>query len=126
MAIERRLGTEDNPDIVDQSKQIDIPQDEPSIEEQIAEALEVEITDDGVFVGQIEEESVTEVPFDANIAEYLDDSVLGSISNKLVSAVENDKESRKEWEKTYTDGLKYYYLHKDQLRHRWLVKGLLK
>ena len=81
MAIERRLGTEDNPDIVDQSKQIDIPQDEPSIEEQIAEALEVEITDDGVFVGQIEEESVAEVPFDANIAEYLDDSVLGSISN---------------------------------------------
>ena len=32
MAIERRLGTEDNPDIVDQSKQIYIPQDEPSIE----------------------------------------------------------------------------------------------
>jgi len=116
MAIERRLGTEDNPDIVDQSKQIDIPQDEPSIEEQIAEALEVEITDDGVFVGQIEEESVAEVPFDANIAEYLDDSVLGSISNKLVSAVENDKESRKEWEKTYTDGLKYLGMRFDEQR----------
>lgn len=116
MAIERRLGTEDNPDIVDQSKQIDIPQDEPSIEEQIAEALEVEITDDGVFVGQIEEESVAEVPFDANIAEYLDDSILGSISNKLVSAVENDKESRKEWEKTYTDGLKYLGMRFDEQR----------
>jgi len=116
MAIERRLGTEDNPDIVDQSKQIDIPQDEPSIEEQIAEALEVEITDDGVFVGQIEEDSVAEVPFDANIAEYLDDSVLGSISNKLVSAVENDKESRKEWEKTYTDGLKYLGMRFDEQR----------
>ena len=116
MAIERRLGTEDNPDIVDQSKQIDIPQDEPSIEEQIAEALEVEITDDGVFVGQIEEESVAEVPFDANIAEYLDDSILSSISNKLVSAVENDKESRKEWEKTYTDGLKYLGMRFDEQR----------
>jgi hypothetical protein len=57
-----------------------------------------------------------DIPFDANLVEYLDDSILGSLSNKLVSSVENDKESRKEWEKTYTDGLKYLGMRFDEQR----------
>ena len=58
----------------------------------------------------------TEISFDSNIAEYLDDSVLGLLSHKLISDIESDKESRKEWEKTYTDGLKYLGMRFDDQR----------
>ena len=116
MAIERKLGTEDNPDIVDQGKAVDIEAEAPSFEEQLMESLEVTINDDEIIIDEAEKEVEQEMPFDANLAEYLDDYVLGSISKKLINDVENDKESRKEWMKTYTDGLKYLGMRFDEQR----------
>ena len=115
MVTERRLGTEENPDIIDQGKQIEIPPEEQTFDEQLAEALEVTLADDEIIIAEPEEESM-EVPFDANIAEYLDESELNVIANKLVSSINDDKESRKEWEKTYTDGLKYLGMRFDEQR----------
>ena len=115
MAIERKLGTEDNPDIVDQGKAVDIEAEAPSFEEQLMESLEVTINDDEIIIDEAQEEE-QEMPFDANLVEYLDDYVLGSISKKLINDVENDKESRKEWMKTYTDGLKYLGMRFDEQR----------
>jgi hypothetical protein len=43
MAIERRLGTEENPDIIDQGKSIEIEAEAPTFDEQLMEALEVTI-----------------------------------------------------------------------------------
>ena len=116
MAIERKLGTEDNPDIVDQGKAVDIEAEAPSFEEQLMDSLEVTINDDEIIIDEAEEEVEQEMPFDANLAEYLDDYVLGSISKKLINDVESDKESRKEWMKTYTDGLKYLGMRFDEQR----------
>ena len=116
MAIERKLGTEDNPDIVDQGKAVDIEAEAPSFEEQLMESLEVTINDDEIIIDEAQEEEQQEMPFDANLVEYLDDYVLGSISKKLINDVENDKESRKEWMKTYTDGLKYLGMRFDEQR----------
>ena len=116
MAIERKLGTEDNPDIVDQGKAVDIEAEAPSFEEQLMESLEVTINDDEIIIDEAQEEEEQEMPFDANLVEYLDDYVLGSISKKLINDVENDKESRKEWMKTYTDGLKYLGMRFDEQR----------
>jgi len=45
------------------------------------------------------------IPHDANLAEFLDDEVLGEISNDLSGAFEDDLESRSEWEDTYVKGL---------------------
>ena len=113
MVTERRLGTEDNPDIIDQSKSVNVPAEELSIdapeqtfEESMIDAMEITIGDEEISFDEPIEETQTDIPFDANLVEYLDDSILGSLSNKLINSVENDKESRKEWEKTYTDG--YY------------------
>ena len=39
MVTENKLGTENNPDIVDQSKSIDIPQDTPTFDEQLLDSL---------------------------------------------------------------------------------------
>ena len=116
MAIERKLGTEDNPDIVDQGKAVNIEAEAPSFEEQLMESLEVTINDDEIIIDEAQEEEQQEMPFDANLVEYLDDYVLGSLSKKLINHVENDKESRKEWMKTYTDGLKYLGMRFDEQR----------
>ena len=45
------------------------------------------------------------IAFDDNLAEYLDDSVLGELATELVGSYEEDLESRSEWEKTYIKGL---------------------
>ena len=54
------------------------------------------------------EEGVLEkqnVPFDANLAEYMDDSALGALSSNLLAHIEEDKSSRQEWEQAYRRGL---------------------
>ncbi len=56
-----------------------------------------EIEDQGVEVEIIDH--------DANLAEFLDDGVLGEISSELVGLYEEDYDSRSEWEETYTKGL---------------------
>ena len=41
----------------------------------------------------------------ANLAEIIDDDVLGEISSELRSLYEEDMESREDWEEAYTKGL---------------------
>jgi hypothetical protein len=45
------------------------------------------------------------IPFDANLAEFLDESILGELSSELRSAYEDDLSSRSEWETAYVNGL---------------------
>jgi len=47
----------------------------------------------------------SQIPFDANLAEYIDETQSRKFSNDLVGAFEADKESRKDWEDTYVKGL---------------------
>ena len=55
------------------------------------------------LVGEMSQEEL--IPFDANLAEYLDDSDMGEIATELLASYEDDVESRDEWEETYTKGL---------------------
>jgi len=123
MVTERKLGTEDNPDVIDQSKSVNVPTEEFNVEapaqtfdEAMLDALEISINENEISFDEPMEEAQQEIPFDANLVEYLDESILGSMSAKLISSVESDKESRKEWEKTYTDGLKYLGMRFDEQR----------
>jgi hypothetical protein len=54
--------------------------------------------------------------FDANLVDFIDESILEKISNDLLDAIQTDKQSRSEWEKTYTDGLKYLGMKFDETR----------
>ena len=45
------------------------------------------------------------IPFDANLAEFLDDGSLGELSSELRGLYEEDLESRSEWEEAYVKGL---------------------
>jgi len=70
---------------------------------------EVEVEEEAVISLPPEEgEEVTEEPeqdFYGNIAETIDDKALSQLASDLISEYQKDKESRKEWEDTYRNGL---------------------
>jgi len=70
---------------------------------------EVEVEEEAVVQLPPEEgEEITEEPeqdFYANIAETIDDKALSQLASDLISEYQSDKESRKEWEDTYRNGL---------------------
>ena len=107
MAIERRLGTEDNPDIMDNSTAVEI-MTEPSRTEEIENAAQILVNEEGVLLDdEIMQDPMPPMDFDSNLVDFVDESILEQLASDLVSSVESDKQSRNEWEKTYTDGLKY-------------------
>jgi hypothetical protein len=52
-----------------------------------------------------EQDFQEEISFDSNLAEFMDDTDLGVVSNDVMEGFEEDKASRKEWEETYKKGL---------------------
>ena len=77
--------------------------DEDEVLEEQVDPVDVEIqepTEDEV----VEEEAVEE-NFFTNLADELDDTILASLASQLVTDYRKDKESRNDWEKSYTSGL---------------------
>ena len=115
MAIEKQLGTEDNPDIKTMGSAVEI-QPDTTREDQIREAAEILVSGQDLL---IDEEITPEEPvvgFNINLAEVLPEDILQNISNDILSSIKSDKQSRSEWEKTYTDGLKYLGMKFDEGR----------
>jgi len=119
MAIEKReLGTQNDPDVIVQGNAIEVFP-EPSRQDQIKEAAEILVNEEGVLVGDEMMEEVPEVnaaPFDANLVNEIDEGELQSLSSDILSSIRQDKDSRSEWEKTYVDGLKYLGMKFDESR----------
>ena len=55
--------------------------------------------------GEEEEEQSQPEDFFSNIADTVDERALKQLASDLITEYQNDKESRKEWEQTYTSGL---------------------
>jgi len=85
---------------------VEIPLNVPQDFEGGAQVTE---TPDGALIEALigmEEMSAEElIPFDANLAEFLEDDTLGDIASDLVGAFEDDLASREDWEETYVKGL---------------------
>ena len=88
------------------------------LEDEMMEGSEMEITivdpeivtmDDGSVEITLVPESGLEdtmgAPFDANLADYLEEKVLTHLSNDLLGYVNSDTNSRKEWADTFVKGL---------------------
>ena len=116
MVIEKKLGTEDNPDIIETSRSVEVIP-EKTRQEEIRDAANILVTEEGVLLDdeQVEEEAPQE-DFFANLAEFLDEDDLTKLSTDLTGSIKGDLESRSEWEKTYTDGLKYLGMKFDESR----------
>jgi hypothetical protein len=97
------------------------------IEEEEMSPIEIEIEDPEsvrISMGDIEidlspvsEDSDEE--FDANLAEFMDDSALASLGSDLVSDFTKDIGDRKEWMHTYVDGLKLLGLKYEDRTEPW-------
>lgn len=90
---------------------------EDPIEIEIVDPEEVNIHADGadISIGKGDEKD----DFGANLAEEMDDSALQSMAGDLASDIENDKSSRKDWEKAYTEGLKLLGLQYEERTEPW-------
>lgn len=103
MAIEKSLSE------IPVSIQDLLPEEAESFEveiEEAAPAVVLETEDGGVLIDfDPQEEGAESVPFGDNLADYMDESDLGSLSSELVGQFLSDKNSRKDWEETYVKGL---------------------
>ena len=85
------------------------------------DAVSVETDDGGIMVDFTggEEENLGTPSHGSNLAEFMDDNELMSLSNELTAAYESDKSSRKEWELTYTKGLNLLGLEIEERTQPW-------
>jgi hypothetical protein len=66
-----------------------------------------ELDDGGVEIDfEPEVERLEDAPFDANLALYMDDMDLNTLGETLLSGVEEDRQSRGDWEATMSEGIK--------------------
>jgi len=92
----------------------------------VSEPIEIEIEDPEsvtIGMGDIEIElsptKETAEEFDANLAEFMDQSDLQSLGNELVEDFIKDMGDRKEWIQTYVDGLKLLGLKYEERTEPW-------
>jgi hypothetical protein len=88
--------------------------------------IEIEIEDPEsvtIGMGDIEIELSPSKPtaedFDANLADFMDDSELQSLGEDLISDVEKDINDRKDWMQTYVEGLKLLGLKYEERTEPW-------
>ena len=86
------------------------------IEIEIEDPEAVHISMDGMELHIEKEESVD---FDANLAEYIDESTLQSIVGDLIGDYEDDIASRRDWIRAYVDGLELLGLKIEERTDPW-------
>jgi hypothetical protein len=91
---------------------------ESPIEIEIEDPESVTIGIDGLEI-QIEPEKESEDDFNANLAEYLDESTLTEICGDLVADFDSDIGARKDWIQTYVDGLELLGLKIEERSEPW-------
>ena len=116
MAVDKQLGTEDNPDIMEQGSAVVVEQ-EPTRQELISDAAQILVSEDEVLVGdELLEQPMPQMDFNSNLVEFIDENILQKIASDLMSSIQSDKQSRSEWEKTYKEGLEYLGMKFDETR----------
>ena len=88
--------------------------------------IEIEVEDPesmSIHMGDVdidlEPHEETSEDFDANLADYMDDSDLQSLGNDLIDDFNKDIMDRKDWIKTYVDGLKLLGLQYEERTEPW-------
>ncbi len=101
MAIERQPATP-----VEGTIEQDPQDQELTIAIENPDSLAIETEDGGMMIDfDPNAKEIGDVEFDSNLAEHIDDGILQELGSKLVGDYNGDKDSRSEWEETYTKGL---------------------
>jgi hypothetical protein len=96
----------------------ELAQDESPIEIEIVDPEAVKIGIDGMEI-EISPPEPSDEDFDANLAEYMDDGAMQTLAGDLSGDIDQDKNSRKDWEKAYTEGLKLLGLQMEERTEPW-------
>ena len=101
MAIERQQATP-----VDGTIEQDPQEQGLSISIENPDSVAIETEDGGMIIDfDPNAKDIGDVEFDSNLAEHIEDDVLQELGSKLVGDYTGDKDSRSDWEETYTKGL---------------------
>ena len=92
--------------------------DEPALEIEIEDPESVKIGIDGVEI-ELMPEPETADTFDANLAEYMDEGELQSLASELVSLVDADINSRKDWTDMFVKGLEVLGMKYEERTEPW-------
>jgi len=91
---------------------------EPPIEIEIENPDSVSIEMGDIEIDLVPQEETAE-DFDANLADYMDESALDSLASELIADFDKDQRDRKEWVQTYVDGLKLLGLKYEERTEPW-------
>ena len=114
MAIERKPATPIDGTIEQESDE------EVVIEIENPESVSIDTDDGGMIIDFDPNARETgNEEFDSNLAEFIDDQVLQELGSDLISAFNGDKDSRSDWEETYTKGLDQLGLKIEERTQPW-------
>lgn len=91
---------------------------EPALEIEIENPDDVTMNIDGVEISLTPDEPSDE-DFDANLADYIDESVLQSIAGELIADYDEDIASRRDWSQTYVDGIELLGMKIEERSEPW-------
>ena len=92
-------------------------EEDGGIEIEIVDPEEVTINIDGM---EIKIDGSEEDNFDANLVDYLDESVVTGIVTDLIGDYDDDVNSRKDWMQTYVDGLELLGMKIEERADPWV------
>ena len=118
MAIERGLyGMPNGEDTLGNLGEVGI-EDVLEIEVEMPEISEME--DGSVEIMLVSEtDDIDSAPFDANLAEYMEEGQLLELSTELVAEVEADTQSRREWADTFVKGMQVLGFNYENRTEPW-------
>jgi len=99
MAIERMTATPIDGTVEQE------PEDEISIIIENPESISMETEDGGMIIDFDPNSKDDESNFDSNLADIINENDLDNLGKDLIESYTGDKESRADWEQTYTQGL---------------------
>ena len=77
------------------------------------EQVEILFDEEDNLVDPANMEMDVDIPFDENLAEFLDKATLNEISSELLSSYQDDLDSRDNWYETFRDGLELLGIEND-------------
>ena len=114
MAIERKPATPIDGTIEQE------PEEDITIAIENPESVSIDTDDGGMIIDfDPNAKEIGDEGFDSNLAEFMDEQQLNELGNELISAYNGDKESRSEWEETYTKGLDQLGLKIEERTQPW-------
>jgi hypothetical protein len=117
MAVDKRLIPSEGLNIEQNPFEVELDAEE-ELDYEFAEETEAE-DGDGVVIDFDPGADDEEVPFEANLAEHLEDGPLAALASDLVAAYKTDRISRAPWEKSYIKGLKLLGLDIEDRTQPW-------